>query len=271
MSDESYLKFVYKIMVGKILNLDNPTTFTEKLQWLKLHKRNEQYTLMVDKASVKKLVAEKIGDKYIIPTLGVYNRFENVDFNVLPDSFVIKSTHDSGGVVICKNKSEFDIDNAKKIINRSLKHNFFDIGREYPYKNVVPRVIAEEYISALGNSELGEYKFFCFNGEPKIVLVCKGKAHSDVRTNDYMDINFERIPVQSMNPISEEPPKKPEQYDEMISIARKLSEGIIQVRVDLYLAGDKIYFGELTFFHNSGLCNFEPKSYDEIFGAYIEL
>lgn len=272
MSDEEYLKKMYKQLTGKKLNLENPKTFNEKLQWLKLHNRKPEYSQMVDKYGAKQYVAEKMGEEYIIPTLGVWENFDDIDFDALPEQFVLKCTHDSGGLVICKDKSKLDIEAAKKKINRSMKRNFYLFGREWPYKNVKPRIIAEKFMSDLGNEEgLVEYKFFCFNGEVKIILVCKGGAHGNGRTNDYCDLQLNRYPFTSLYPNSEGEVTRPEELPELIAFAEKLSAGIPQVRIDTYLAGGKIYFGEMTFFHNSGFCTFNPEEWDAKIGEWIVL
>ena len=271
MRDDKYIKYMFRARMGKWPNLKNPTTFNEKLQWLKLYDRKPEYTTMVDKYEVKKYVAEKIGEEHIIPTLCVWDKFEDIDFDSLPKQFVLKSTHDSGGVCVCEDKFNFDIAAAKQKINKSLDRNYYYSCREWPYKNVKPRIIAEEYLSALGEEGLVEYKIFCFNGVAKIVLVCKGTAHAVGRTNDFMDRDFNRIPVKSLNPISETEPERPEQLDDIIEIAEKLSAGIPQLRVDTYIANGKIYVGELTLFHNGGMSRFEPEEWDHTFGSWIDL
>lgn len=269
--DKKYLKRLFKANMGSELDLNNPKTFNEKLQWLKLYDRKSIYTAMVDKYEAKNYIGGIIGEEHIIPTIGVWDKFEDIDFDKLPDQFVLKTTHDSGGVVICKDKNTLDVNAASKKLKKSLKRNYFMNGREWPYKDVKPRIIAEEYLSALEEEGLVEYKIFCFNGEAKIVLVCKGEAHGAGRTNDFMDRDFNRIPVKSLNPISSPDPVRPEQLDKIIDIAEKLSSGIPQLRVDTYIANGKIYVGELTFFHNGGMCKFEPEEWDYTFGSWIKL
>lgn len=211
MPDKQYLEKMWKIQMGYELNLENPQTFNEKLQWLKLYDQNPEYIAMVDKYEVKKYVTEKIGEKYIIPTLGVWEHFDDIKFNELPDQFVLKCTHDSGGLVIVKDKSILNIKAAKKKIEKSLKKNYYLNGREWPYKNVKPRIIAEKYITDViseknlknheadqnkSNNDFIEYKMFCFNGEPRLFMVCKGQAHGQGRTNDFYDLDFNHIPVE---------------------------------------------------------------------------
>lgn len=273
LDDKLYLKCMYRATMARKLDLENPQTFNEKLQWLKLYNRNNIYTIMVDKFEVKKYVANQIGEKYVIPTIGVWEKFEDIDFGKLPNQFVLKCTHDSGGLVICKNKNELNIDDAKKKIQTSLKRNYFDWGREWPYKNVKPRIIAEPYLE-LNNTENIEYKMFSFNGEVKVILVCKGEAHNitdNKRTNDFMDENFQRIPLRILNDNSKIEPIKPLEFIELKELATVLSQGIPHLRVDFYVVNGKIYFGEFTFFHNSGFEKFKPEEYDYIFGKWIKL
>lgn len=272
LNDKTYIELMYRGMMGKKLNLENPQSFNEKLQWLKIHDRKEIYTTMVDKYEAKKYVAKRIGEEYIVPTLGVWEHFSDIDFSMLPEQFVLKTTHDSGGVIICKDKDSFEVKKAKEIIEKSLKNNFYYWSREYPYKNVKPRIIAEEYLSALEKAdEVIEYKVFCFDGEPALILVCKGEGHSAKRTNDFYDMEFNHIPVTITNPNAEKISEKPEQFDELLDLSRELAKGIPQVRTDFYIVNGKIYFGELTFFHDSGYCHFEPEKYDRIFGNMITL
>ena len=269
MSDEKYLKMLFKDAMGYPLDLENPKTFSEKLQWLKLYDRKPVYTQMVDKYEAKKYVADMIGEEYIIPTLGVWDSFDDIDFDSLPDRFVLKCTHDSGGLVICRDKSKLDKEHARKKIERCLKRNYYWSSREWPYKNVKPRIIAEQFLEDM--DELVEYKMFCFGGEVKMVLVCKGEAHGAGRTNDYCDVNLQRFPFTSLNPNSKGELPIPKELPQLIDVAQKLSSGIAQLRVDTYLADGKIYFGELTFFHNSGMAKFDPPEWDKTFGDWIEL
>ena len=267
--DKLYLDIRFRKVFGRPVNWKNPKTFNEKLQWLKVYDRKPIYTTMVDKFEVKQYVADRIGEEYIIPTLGVWGSVEDIDFDALPEQFVLKCTHDSGGLVICTDKSKLDIDAAKKKLADSLKQNFYWSGREWPYKNVKPRILAEQFVEDM--NELVEYKLFCFDGEPKMILVCKGEAHGSGRTNDYCDVELKRLPFVSLNPNSKGELPVPQELPELIAFARKLSKGIPQVRVDTYLANGKIYFGELTFFHNSGCAKFDPQEWDEKFGQWITL
>lgn len=271
MDDKTYYRLLFRMRMGYNLDFDAPKTFNEKLQWLKLNDRKPIYTTMVDKYEAKQFVAGRIGNEYIIPTIGVWDSLENVDFSKLPNQYVLKTTHDSGGVVICKDKQSFDAFEAKKKLEKSMKRNYFWTGREWPYKNVKPRIIAEEYLAFLGSSELVEYKVFCFNGEPKLTLVCKGEGHGTGRTNDFYDLDFNHIPVRVTNPNAKEECERPEEYEEMLDLARNLAKDTYQLRVDFYVVNHKIYFGELTFFHDSGYCQFDPKEWDRRIGGMLKL
>ena len=271
--DKLYIQLKYFYRFHKLPNLDKPQTFNEKLQWLKLYDRKPIYTTMVDKFEAKGFIANIIGEKYIVPTLGVWDNFDDIDFGKLPEQFVLKCTHDSGGLVIVRDRSKFDKKEAKKKLESSLKRNYYWNGREWPYKNVKPRIIAEIYLNDGNCHELNliEYKFFCFDGEPRFLMVSKGEAHGDSRTNDLFDMNFKHLPVSVTFPNSQETIKKPKQFEEMIEIARKLSNGIPHLRVDTYIAGNRVYVGELTFFQTGGMCKFKPEKYNELFGEYLKL
>lgn len=272
LSDKTFLKLKYKSKFEKKLNLENPQTFNEKLQWLKLYDRKDIYTTMVDKYEAKKYVASIIGEEYIIPTLGIYDTFNEIDFNELPNQFVIKCTHDSGGLVICKNKEELDIKKAKNKIEQSLKRNYYYCGREWPYKNVKPRIIIEKYMASEEQKELIDYKFFCFNGIPKFLYVSEGLSNHESAKISFLDMNYNRTefyrkdykPFDSL-------PKKPINFEKMKSFASKLSMEIPFVRVDFYEINGKLYFGELTFYPCSGFIPFEPEEWDEKIGDMLEL
>lgn len=267
-----WISYHFKKKTGYAMDWKNPKTFNQKLQWLKVNNKNPIYTTMVDKYAAKKYVADIIGEEHIIPTLGVWDSFDEIDFDSLPDQFVLKCTHDSGGVLIVKDKSKFDKEAARKMFHVALNRNNYSVNREWPYKNVKPRIIAEKLIVEISNPDgLVEYKIFCFDGEPQIVLVCKGQAHGAGRTNDYCDLNLKRLPFTSLNPNSEGELPVPKELPQLLEVAKKLSVGIPLVRVDTYLANGKIYFGELTFFHNSGTCAFDPPEWDEKIGEWIIL
>lgn len=269
-SDEEYLKKLYKFRMGKELDLNNPETFNEKLQWLKIHNRNPLYTTMVDKYAVKKYVADKIGEKYIIPTLGVWDNVEDIAFNKLPKQFVLKCTHDSGGIVICKDKSVLDFNEAKKKLKKSLETNFFLKWREWPYKNVKRRIIAEEFLEDANANELVDYKVLCFNGEPKIVEVHKGRFNGKHTTDNY-DIFWNKTDIEQYDlPKSDEIMPKPAFLEEMLRLSKLLSKDLVHVRVDWYFANNRLYFGELTFFDGSGF-NLFCGDADELLGSWIKL
>ena len=271
-SDEHFLKWSYYLTFHRKLDLKNPKTYNEKLQWLKLYDRHEEYTQMVDKYEAKEYVASIIGKEYIIPTLGVYNSFDEIDFDKLPDQFVLKCTHDSGGVAICKNKATFDFNAARKLLSRNLKRNKYSTSREYPYQNVKPRIIAEAYMEDESGYELKDYKFFCFDGDVKLLFVAADRGVKGEETKfDFFDTEWNHLPFTNGHPNSTRPVRKPENLEEMISIAKKLSERIPHVRVDLYNIRGKIYFGELTFFHWSGMTPFDPEEWDYKLGEYIHL
>lgn len=266
--DEMYVKMRYYAHFGVRLDLKCPKTFNEKLQWLKLNDRNPRYTKLVDKYEVKKYISEVIGSKYVIPLLGVWDTFDDIDFKSFPEQFVLKCTHDSGGIVICKDKKNFDINEAKKKLEKSLKENFFYWGREWPYKDVKPRIIAEQYMVDESGTELKDYKVLCFNGTPKLIDVDYNRYVHHMRnlyTTDWKYINAEiEYPTNHEKLI-----ERPEKLDEMLQIASKLSKDIPFVRVDFYVINNQIYFGEMTFYHESGIGRFRPESFDYELGKMI--
>lgn len=261
-----YLKLLYRIKTGKILHLDNPVTYSEKLNWLKVYDRNPLYTKLVDKYLVRQYVEECIGTKYLIPLIGVWDKFEDIDFSKLPEKFVLKCTHDFGSVVIVEDKSQMDIEKARSVINDELRYNFYYRGREWAYKDVKPRVIAEQFMSD-GNARLTDYKFFCFGGEVKFMFIATGRG-ADLRF-DFFTREFEHMNITNGVPNAEIPPCKPSLYDEMILIAEKLAQGIPNVRVDLYEINGEIYFSEMTFYHNGGMVAFDPYEADAQLGRYF--
>lgn len=267
--DALYLQLRYRRVFHRHLNLKNPKTFNEKLQWLKLYDRKPEYTRMVDKYEAKQYVAERIGEQYIIPTLGVWDSFDEIDFDSLPDQFVLKCTHDSGGLVICRNKKELNSENAKRIISNSLKNNYFYAKREWPYKNVKPRIIAEKFMEDAADDALTDYKFFCFNGKAKIMYI--SRDHGKNPRTDFFDMEFNHLPIQVRDPNAEIVPQKPEQFEQMRELAEILSHGIAHLRVDFYLIDGKVYVGELTFYHMSGFSKVKPEEWNEIMGEWIDL
>lgn len=279
--DERYLPIIYWLNMRTRLNLDHPKTFTEKLQWLKLYYRHPQLTTLVDKLEVKKIVAEIIGEEYVIPTLGSWSSVEEIEWEKLPNQFVLKTNHDGGnfGVVICKDKKSFDKKKAMKRLNQSLRRNTYLSGREWPYKNVKRRIFAEQYIEDVSVGELVDYKFFCFNGIPRYLYVASGRQKSkDIVKYDFYDMLFNHLEIiQPPHKNSSNMIEKPLCFEDMKSIVEKLASILVDghkmphVRVDLYQVNGNIYFGEFTFFHCGGLANLNPEIWNYTFGKLIEL
>lgn len=272
--DKMALKLLFHNVFGRKLNLESPITFNEKLQWLKLYNRNPEYTSLVDKIEVKDIVAKLIGPEYVIPTIGVFDNFNEIDFSVLPNKFVIKTNHGGGntGVVICRDKNNFDISAARYRIENSLATDTYMIGREWPYKNVKRRILIEALLETPYEGDLIDYKFFCFDGEPKFCQVIKNRTSGE--TIEFFDMNWERQEFVGLTPGIKKPESsasKPIEFEQMKDIASKLSQGKQFVRVDLYNLNGVIYFGELTFFPASGFGCFSPEHYDRIIGDMIDL
>lgn len=267
--DRAYIQIYFFSHFKRFANLRNPKTYNEKLNWLKLHDRNPLYSRMVDKYEAKEYVAEIIGNEYIIPTLGVWEHFDDIDFDTLPEKFVLKCTHDSEGLVIVKDKSKLDKAAAKEKIEAALKLNFYYIGREWPYKDVKPRIIAEEYMEDHVDGELRDYKFFCFDGEPKAMFIASDRG-KDATKFDYYDLDFNHLDLKQHYPNAGNV-RKPETFDKMIELSKVLSKGIPHIRVDFYEVDGKLYFGELTFYHFSGFMPFQPAKWDDIFGEWLKL
>lgn len=270
--DKVFLQIEYFLRFGRKIDFKNPTTFNEKLQWLKINNRNPEYSIYVDKASVKEWVSGKIGSRYVIPTIGVWDHPEDISYDSLPDKFVLKCTHDSGSVVVCKDKRSFNREDASRKLKKACKRNMFWWGREWPYKNVKPRVIVEKYMEDLddGNGELTDYKFMCFNGTVKSIFTCTERFSDGLKVT-FFDRNWNKMPFQRHYPSSTKPIKKPKNLDRMIEFAEILSEGIPFVRVDFYESNNDIYFGEMTFYPGNGMEEFSPAEWDGILGSWIEL
>ena len=271
MRAEEFLRRKYRLVMGRELDLDQPTTYTEKLQWLKLYDHRPEYTTMVDKYEVKEYVAHRIGGEYVIPLLGVWERVEDIDFDSLPQRFVLKTTHDSGGIVVCRDKASLDIPAARKKLRYFLRRNYYDCNREWPYKNVKPRVIAEAYMEDSRQGELRDYKFFTFGGEPKVLYIAQGRGRGAPTVADFFDMDFNHLPFTIDHDMAPELPEKPENFELMKELAAKLSQGTPQLRVDFYEVDGKVYFGEMTFFHCSGMAPFHPEEWDGRFGAWVTL
>lgn len=269
--DKPYLHILYYAYMGKRLHLTNPVTYNEKLQWLKLYDRNPIYTKMVDKYEAKLIVAEKIGEEYIIPTLGVWNRPEEIDFDGLPDKFVLKTTHDSGGIIIVDKRQGYDGKRINDFFNKRLSQSTYELQREWPYKNVPKRIIAEQFMEDEKTHELRDYKFFCFDGEVKCMFIATDRQSEKPTAFDFFDPDFNWMDIRHGHPNAEVKPEKPINFELMKQLAAKLSDGLPQVRVDLYEINGKVYFGELTFFHHGGIVPFDPENWDKVFGEWIQL
>ena len=269
--DAEFLKREYRYNHDRELALECPQTYTEKLQWLKLYDHRPEYTTMVDKYAVKQYVAEKIGAEYVIPLLGVWDRVEDIDFDALPDRFVLKTTHDSGGILVCKDKRKLDIPAVRKKLKPFLNRNYYARNREWPYKNVPHRVIAEAYMEDTSTGELRDYKFFTFGGEPKVLYIAQGRGRGEPTVADFFDMDFNHLPFTIDHDMAPVPPEKPRCLEEMKRLAAILSQGTPQLRVDFYEVDGKVYFGEMTFFHCSGMEAFHPAEWDRKFGDWVEL
>lgn len=272
-NDATYLKMRWKISDMQYpLNLDNPRSFNEKLQWLKIHDRKPIYTTMVDKIEAKKYVASIIGDEYIIPTIVVWDSVDDIDWDILPNQFVMKCSHDSGGIVICKDKSKLDRKSSIQIMKKGLKRHYFWQNREWPYKDVKPRIIVEKYMEDKLTGELRDYKFFCFNGTVRALFVASERQKEGEETKfDFFDEDYNHLPIINGHPNAAIIPQKPSLFEDMKTLASKLSQGIPHLRVDFYEMNGNIYFGELTFFHWSGMVPFTPVEWDYKFGEWIQL
>ena len=270
MPDKMYLSLVFRLNLGYWPDFDAPKTFNEKLNWLKLYDRKPIYTQMVDKYAVREYIAEKIGEDYLIPLVGgPWNSVEEIDLDALPEQFVLKTTHDSGGVVICRDKGSFDREAATAKLQKHLKREYFWGKREWPYKNVKPRIIAEKYMQDGDNQALLDLKFFCFNGEPKIMYMSRDRAENP--TTDFFDMDFRCLNMRMKDPNSEILPEKPTDFEKMKELAAILSKDNAHLRVDFYYIDSKIYAGELTFFHNGGFTHIYPNEWETTLGSWIEL
>ena len=272
MPDAQYLKLKYKSVFGRELNLENPKTYNEKLQWLKLNDRKPEYTRMVDKYLVRQYVAEVIGAEYLIPLLGVWDNPDEIDFDQLPDQFVLKCNHNSGlGMCICKDKSRLNLTETRAALQKGLKENYYIRHREWPYKDVPRKIIAEKYMSDGENEELNDYKLMCFNGTVKMSFVCSNRFNSEGLNVTFYDEKWNRLPFERHYPASATEIEKPVSYEEMVRLAEQLAQNIPFVRVDFYEIEGKPYFVEMTFFPGSGFEEFEPMEWDYKIGEMLEL
>ena len=266
--DKLYLQLMFQLKMGRRLDLKNPRTFNEKLQWLKLYNRNPLYTTLVDKFSVKNWVAERIGEDYIIPTLGVWKNFDEIDFNDLPNQFVLKCTHDSGSVIICRDKATFDFNAAKRKLAKCLLNNYYYPSREWPYKNVKPRIIAEKY---LDTTNLNDYKFQVFNGKVENCFVCSKRFSKEGLHVTFFDRKWTPLSFTKLYPKEKNALTKPVFFEKMIEISEKLANQLRFIRVDFYEYGDKIYVGELTFYPGAGFEKFDPPEWDLKIGSFLNI
>lgn len=272
MRDDKYLKKMYRGVMGKKLNLEIPQTFNEKLQWLKLYHRKPEYTVMVDKYLVRDYIAKKIGEEYLIPLIGVWDTPEDIDFDQLPDRFVLKCNHNSGlGMYICKDKSKMDIQKVRAELTKGLRQDYYLTAREWPYKNVPRKIIAEQYMEDTETSELRDYKFMCFDGKVKCTFVCSDRFSEKGLHVTFFDRDWNVMPFERSYPSVKQGVSKPHSYDKMLELAEILSQNIPFVRVDFYEVNGRIYFGELTFFPGTGMESFQPEEWDYTLGSWIRL
>lgn len=269
--DRLYLSIKYRAFTGLRLNLDNPRRFNEKMQWLKLYDRNDWYSKIADKVEVRKFVADRIGEQYLIPLIGVYNSVDEIEWNTLPTQFVLKCTHDSGTTVISSNKNDLNIREAEKFLKKRMAKSYYHLHREFSYKNIIPRIICEAFISQDGDSIPMDYKFFCFHGVPKLIQVDTDRFTDHGRVALFPD--WSRAPFALNRNYTKEGLniERPDNLDEMLEICRKLSKDFKFIRVDLYSINSKIYFGELTFYHVSGYEPIYPDQYDFWLGDLLDL
>lgn len=273
--DELYVKLFYFSVSGKWMDLKNPKGFNEKQNWLKIHDRHPEYTELVDKYTVRSHIEKVLGKGHLFPLLGKWKSFDEIDFNKLPDSFVLKCNHDSGSTTIVKDKhslTETDLERIKKKFDTRIKKDFFYAGREYPCKNIKNRyIIAEQLMEDIDNpgKSIEDYKFFCFDGVPKMMFIATDRA-TDCRF-DFFDMDFNHLDINNLHPNADRPIQKPELFEEMKTIAAKLSEGIKFVRIDLYQLNGTIYFGEYTFFHGGGFAPFYPEKWERRLGSWIKI
>ncbi len=273
LSDKAYLSKMFYYRMGKQIDWDAPKTFNEKLQWLKLYDRNPRYSSLVDKYEVKDYVAGLIGKEHVARTLGIWESPEAIDFDKLPQRFVLKTTHGGGncGVVICRNKSRLDYGKTIESMRRSLNQDLYRDSREWPYKNIQKRIIAEEFLEDKETGELRDYKFFCFDGKVRALFVATERQAREEPFFNFFDDNYNSLDIKQGHPRADKWPERPTRYEEMKAIAEELSAGLPHVRIDLYQANNTVYFGEFTFYHFGGMVPFEPASWDRTFGDWLNL
>ena len=269
--DKIYLKIKFYLLMGKKLDLENPKTFNEKLQWLKIYDHNPKYSDLVDKYEVRQYISKILGEDYLIPLIGVYNSYDEIDFDSLPNQFVLKPNHTSGDIFICKNKNDINHEALKKEINKWIKREYYWLHREWPYKNIEPKIICEKLIIDESGEDLKDYKVMCFNGEPKCIFVCIDRHTPTGLKINFYDTDWNLMPFKRHYPNSEKMIAKPKNFEKMIEFSKVLSRDFPFVRVDFYEVNDHLYFGELTFYPGAGFEEFEPEEYDKILGDWIKL
>lgn len=269
MPDEAYLQMMYKCHMGQKLDLSNPITYNQKLQWLKLHDRRPEYRIYADKYAVREFLKQTVGEEYLIPTIGVYNNVEEIPWEELPNQFVLKCTHASGTNIICHDKNKLDIEKSKQQLKKWMNMDFFWQGREWQYKNMHPKIICEQFMVDESGYELKDYKFHCFNGEPKCLNVILNR-YSGLNANFY-DLEWNPLPFYQHYAPSKAEVAKPKSFDKMVEFAKKFSQGLPYIRVDYYEVNGHLYIGELTLHPASGWLEFAPESADELLGSWIEL
>lgn len=272
LSTREVIELKYKRKMGYKLNLSNPITFNEKLQWLKLNWKDERATICADKYLVRDFVAQRIGSEYLSKLIAVYDSVEEIDFDYLPEQFVLKGTHGSGFNIICREKSNVNWNEKKIEMNRWLNTNYYWNNREPVYKDIQPRIIAEELLHQKDSDELRDYRFFCFHGEPKFIAVDFSITDKSKTRRNIYNLDWNLLDVEISYPRELQVNlQKPEKLDEMIELSRKLAEGFPHARVDFYYIDDKIIFGEITFFHQNGMAEIKPSKFDEAMGSWINL
>lgn len=267
--DRLYLKLVFRIKTGRKLNLKNPTGFNEKQNWLKLYDKHPEYTALVDKLAVRDHIIKELGEEFLFPLLGHWNSYDEIDFSKLPKRFVLKCNHDSGSVKVIEDKEQIDHIELKKFFEGRLKMNSYHIGREYPYKDVKPCILAEQFMESDDDRGINDYKFFCFEGEPQMMFIATERS-TDLRF-DFYDMDFNHLDLYNLHPNSDRILEKPSTFEEMKSLCRKLTKGMKFVRLDLYEIDGKIYFGEYTFFHGGGFHLFSPEKWEQSLGSLISI
>lgn len=270
-ADKIYLSILFRYRLKRKLDFKNPKTYNEKLQWMKIYDKNPLYSKLADKYEVRKYIANKIGEEYLIPLIGVWNSFDEIDFDKMPNEFILKCTHDSGSVIICTDKNSFDKKKARKKFNHWMKRNYYINTREWPYKDIEPKIIAEKLIGEKGKAPI-DYKFYCFNGVVDCVMLCLDRESGNTNFC-YLSRGWKKLPYakDEFDTCKDKIIYKPKSIDKMFELAEKLCKPFKSVRIDMYFEDDKIYFGEITFFNQSGFDADLASDIDEKWGNMINL